>query len=161
MIHLRTLEANDLIHFQVWWRDKELIALTSGDFSELSDQQVQAYLDNMLQQKSDIHRIIETDDNTTIGHVSLIKHRDQWYEAQVTLGDKSTRGKGYGPAALQQITQLAERKNITKVFLEVRPENTRAIKAYQKAGFHIIGKFETNNILQPFLIRMELRSAKF
>jgi len=43
---------------------------------------------------------------------------------QIILGDKLTRGKGYGSAA--------------------------------KAGFDIVDKFETNNILQPSLVHMEL-----
>jgi len=54
------------------------------------------------------------------------------------------------------LLRLAEKINITNIYLEVRPENTWAIKAYQKAGFHIVGKFETNNVLQPVLVRMEL-----
>lgn len=157
MIRLRPPEPSDLAYFQVWWRDKELIALTSGDFRELSDKQVKAYFDDILRQKNSIHRMIETDDKKVIGHMALNKRRDGWYETQIVLGDKLTRGKGNGPVAIQQIIQLAEKLNIAKIYLEVRPENTRAIKAYQKAGFHIVGKFETNNALQPSLIRMELR----
>jgi len=89
MIRLRALKPSDLTYFQTWWRDKELIALTSGDFSKLSDRQVQAYFNE------------EIDSKTVIGHASLSQREDRWYETQIVLGDKSARGKGYGPVALQ------------------------------------------------------------
>ena len=42
-ISLRKIEQADKQYFAKWWRDKELIALTSGDFRELSDDQVNKY----------------------------------------------------------------------------------------------------------------------
>lgn len=50
-----------------------------------------------------------------------------------------TRGKGYGEALLNEMIKEAKHQNIEKIFLEVRPSNTSAIKLYKKHGATQVG----------------------
>ncbi|TAN78320.1 MAG: ribosomal-protein-alanine N-acetyltransferase [Gallionella sp.] len=47
--------------------------------------------------------------------------------------------KGVGRAILNEILEAARKKNMRRVFLEVRPSNTAAIALYRSAGFGEIG----------------------
>lgn len=156
MINLRPVRPDDILFFQVWWRDKDLIKMTSGNLDTLTDQQIQKYFDDMASRSEDVHRMIETDTGTTIGHVSLLKRKDGWYETQIVIGDKPSQNKGYGTESIRRIIALARSQSVANVYLEVRPENVGAIKSYQNAGFHIVNIFMTGKTLQPSLIRMEL-----
>lgn len=48
------------------------------------------------------------------------------------------RGKGYGGAIIQYLSNFAKEKNIDSLFLEVRKSNEVAIKLYEKCGFKLI-----------------------
>lgn len=157
MVSLRPLVQTDISYFLVWWRDTELIALTSGNRMHLTDSQAQQYFNEMLISTDNIHRMVEVG-GTTIGHVSL-KHRSALeYELQTIIGDQSYHNKGYGTTAIEQMLQLAKAQGAKTVILYVRPENARAIRAYEKSGFSRIGEtIQTSNIAQPQLIKMKLK----
>jgi RimJ/RimL family protein N-acetyltransferase len=71
----------------------------------------------------------------TIGHISLSKRRGNWYETQIIIGEKEYWSKGFGTEAINLIIKKAKTLNIHKIYLEVRPNNLRAIKSYEKSGF--------------------------
>ena len=50
------------------------------------------------------------------------------------------QGNGYGRAALEQVLKVAEGRQTTTVFLEVRVSNTAARRLYESAGFNEIGQ---------------------
>lgn len=50
-----------------------------------------------------------------------------------------TRGNGYGEALLEEMIKEASLQKIKKIFLEVRPSNTSAIKLYKKHGATQVG----------------------
>jgi RimJ/RimL family protein N-acetyltransferase len=78
-------------------------------------------------------------------------------ETQIVIGNKKFRGLGYGPKSIMLMINELSHKGIEKIYLNVRPENIRAIKAYQSVGFKQVGCItETGNPNQPQLIRMEL-----
>ncbi len=154
-IILRKLQSNDTIYFAKWWRNYEMIKLTSGNFDELSDIEVNKYFQNMLKSTKDYNWMIESD-GITIGHISLNKRPKNWYETQIVIGEKEYWSKGIGGIAINQSIQKAKEENITKIYLEVRPENLRAIRAYEKIGFKIIKHIKyPNNPNLPETIRME------
>ena len=47
--------------------------------------------------------------------------------------------KGLGRAMLREMLDAARKKNMRRVFLEVRPSNTAAIALYRSAGFAEVG----------------------
>lgn len=156
-ISLRKLESSDKKYFAKWWRDKELLELTSGYLEPISDNEVNEYFQDIIENKLNYNFIITVDDKT-IGHISLAKRQCNWHEIQIVIGEKEYWGKGYGSEAIKLLITEAKSMKISKIYLEVRPTNTRAIKAYENCGFKRIKKvFYPDNPLQPETIRMELR----
>ncbi|MBG7601569.1 MAG: ribosomal protein S18-alanine N-acetyltransferase [Gammaproteobacteria bacterium] len=49
------------------------------------------------------------------------------------------QGRGYGRRLLNHLMQIADQKNVSTVYLEVRASNTRACTLYHMAGFNEIG----------------------
>lgn len=156
MINLRTVESTDRLYFAKWWRTPELIQVTSGDFTHLSDEDIDHYFNEITTDPSALHYMIEIN-NQTIGHVSLSKRTDDWWETQIVIGEKEMQGKGFGTEAIIALIKEAGLRGIDNIYLEVRPSNLNAISAYKKGGFIQVGPaIVTNNKNQPLLIRMEL-----
>lgn len=155
-IYLRKIKTSDKILFSEWWRNEELIKLTSGILKPLSDKEVEKYFSAFYKNKKDYHFII-TLNQKAIGHISLIKRKNNWYETQIIIGEKRHWGKGYGTKAIQLLIKKVKRLIISKIYLEVRPDNMRAIKAYEKCGFHKIRikKYLRNKYL-PETLKMAL-----
>ena len=153
-ISLRKIRPDDNKYFQKWWRSKKLIALTSGNFNLITDKEVEKYFCNMLKSKTDYHFMIVLD-KQIIGHISLNKRKNIGYETQIIIGDNKYWGKGYGVKAIRLLLDKAEKIGAHKIYLEIRPENTRAIKVYERIGFETKGiKKYPLNPYQPETIKM-------
>lgn len=160
-ITLRKVKPADKKYFAKWWRDKELLKLTSGIFERVSDQEVDEYFQNILGSKKDFHFIIILD-KKVIGHISLVKRKNKWYETQIIIGEKTYWGKDYGSKSIKLLIKRANKLGISKIYLEVRPNNARAIHAYENCGFQKIKTvlYPKNKYL-PKTLRMELKKQIF
>jgi len=156
-ISLRKIKPSDKKYFTKWWNDEELRKLTSGRPGLVSDKKVEKYFSAMLKNKKDYHFMIILDQKA-IGHINLSKRKDNWHETQIVIGEKKYWGKGYGTKAVKLLIKKAKQLGITKIYLEVRPDNLRAIRAYEKCGFKKIRliKYPKNKYL-PKTLRMELK----
>ncbi|MBU2082386.1 GNAT family N-acetyltransferase, partial [Patescibacteria group bacterium] len=137
-IKLQKIKISDKKYFAKWWQDKDLLKLTSGVVKRITDREVDKYFQKMLDSKNDFHYMILIGQKV-IGHVALRKRKNGWYETRIIIGEKSYQGKGYGTEAIKLLVNKAKRANIKKIYLEVRPSNKRAIKAYEKCGFKSVG----------------------
>ncbi len=86
-----------------------------------------------------------------LGSVMIISHEQEeigclcyacfhlqsnWAELDIWLNKKEKCGKGYGTAALRKLIEyLKMEKGIEKFMIRPSEKNTRAIRAYEKAGF--------------------------
>lgn len=156
-ITLRKIKLSDKKYFAKWWNDKDLRKLTSGRIESISDKRVDKYFSAMINDKNDYHFMIILNQKI-IGHINLSKRKNSWYETQIIIGEKECWGKGYGTEAIKQLIKKAKSKGISKIYLEVRPDNLRAIYAYEKCGFKKIRliKYSKNKYL-PKTLRMELK----
>ncbi len=111
-----------------------MLKLTSGVLRRISDKEVDEYFQGILDNKNDLHFMILLD-KEIIGHIALSRRRCGWYETQIIIGEKQYWGKGYGSKAIGLLFKKIKRLGISKVYLEVRPTNIRAIQAYKKCGF--------------------------
>lgn len=50
------------------------------------------------------------------------------------------QGKGLGRYLLDKVVELARRKSMASILLEVRPSNERALDVYRRYGFQSIGR---------------------
>ena len=157
-INLRKIKPSDKNYFTRWWRDKELLKLTSGILKMISDKEIDKYFQAMLNSK-DAYNFIIIADGKIIGHISLAKRKKDWHETQIVIGDKNYRGKGLGQKAIKLLIRKAEKNGISKIYLEVRPTNFRAIRAYEQCGFQKVKtvKYPKNKYL-PETLRMELKT---
>lgn len=156
-ITLRRIKISDKKYFARWWRDKELLKLTSGILKPISDKEVDKYFQNILRSKKGRHFMI-TLNGKVIGHISLAKRKDNWHEIQIVIGEKEYWGKGYGSRAIKLLIGKARCLRISKIYLEVRPTNIRAIRAYERCGFQKVGTvlYPKNKYL-PKTLKMELK----
>jgi len=156
-ITLRKIKTIDKEYFSRWWRDKNLLKLTSGVLRRISDKEVDRYFRNILKSKKDRHLLITLNKNI-IGHISLVKRRNGWYETQIVIGNKRYWGKGYGSKAIKLLIRKAKLLGVFNIYLEVRPTNIRAIRAYERCGFKKIKVllYPKNKFL-PKILRMEIK----
>lgn len=157
-IILRKLEINDKKYFSKWWRDRDLIKFTSGRPKLISDKKVDKYFLMMIDGKNDHHFMIILG-KKIIGHIALIKRKNNWHETQIIIGEKKYWDRGYGTKAIKLAIDRAKHLDIPKIYLEVRPNNLRAIRAYEKCGFKRKGfkKYPKNKYL-PITLRMESKN---
>lgn len=154
---LRKLKLSDRKHFAKWWNDKDLRKLTSGRLGPISDKKIDKYFSAIINNKNDYHFMIILD-RKAIGHINLSKRKNNWYETQIIIGEKEYWGRGYGTKAIKLLFNKAKRLGISKIYLEVRPENLRAIRAYEKCGFRKIRLIKhLKNRYQLETLRMELK----
>jgi len=153
-VTLRKQNPADIAYYSVWWHDKDLIAVTSGDFTPLTQEVIDTYFTDMINAKNQAHYMIECDDET-IGDITLVEKSDALHELQIIIGNHAYQNKGYGTQAIEQILAIAKTNGAKQVELFVRPDNARAIRVYQKTGFTQVGDvIETHNPLKPQLLRM-------
>jgi ribosomal-protein-alanine acetyltransferase len=73
---------------------------------------------------------IEIENNTLFGHIITINVASAY------------RRKGIATKMLQEIETILKQKSINEVHLEVREDNSDALKLYQKSGYQKIGRLE-------------------
>ncbi|MFH1187444.1 MAG: GNAT family N-acetyltransferase [bacterium] len=159
-IKLRKIKKSDLKYFLVWWKDKYLVKLTSG-FYEKSDEVLTNYFLDIFKNIKDHHYIIQYGAKV-IGHVVLKYKSKNIFEIQIVIGEKKYWGKGIGSEAIKMAVKIAfEKFGYTKAYLEVRPNNLRAIKAYKSCGFLKKGfKKYLQNKYKPITLKMEINKKR-
>jgi diamine N-acetyltransferase len=86
--------------------------------------------------------IYATDTLRPVGHANLrdIDHQNGTAEFGITIGDPADRGKGYGTEATRLILDYAFTVlGLNNVLLDVHAFNPAGIRAYERAGFKVIG----------------------
>lgn len=153
---LRKIRISDKKYFAKWWRDKDLLKVTSGILKRITDKEADKYFSLMLKDKNAQQYMIVVD-RKTIGHISLEPRRSGWHETQIVIGEKNQQGRGYGTDAIRLLIRKAVKMGIKKVYLEVRPNNFKAIRAYEKCGFRRAGikRYPKNKYL-PQTLKMVL-----
>jgi RimJ/RimL family protein N-acetyltransferase len=110
-------------------------------FAPMGRAQEERWFEDMVKRTDDYLFAIEVQANNQwvhIGNVGL--HRIDWRSRSavfgIAIGDKASWGKGYGTDATRTMLRFAFGElNLHRVELEVFDYNSRAIRAYEKAGF--------------------------
>ena len=134
IIKLRKITPKDWKLFLKWWKDDELIKLTSG-IKEISDDVLVGYFNQLINSTKDHHFIILFG-KKAIGHIALSHKSKNISEIHIIIGEATCRGKGLGTDAIKKAVKFAfDELGYNRIILEVRPDNKRAIQAYEKSGF--------------------------
>ncbi|GAB4195465.1 MAG: GNAT family protein [Roseiflexaceae bacterium] len=140
LVRLAARRPEDLEAFARWSEDSVYRRLVDTDPARpLSPEDVAASPDAGGSGSNGVSfRLRTLDDDTLIGFVALFNI--EWSHGSAMLaigiGEPSYRGQGYGSDALRLILYYAfSELNLYRVGLDVIGYNTRAIRAYERAGF--------------------------
>lgn len=144
MIKLRPLTAENLPSFYKWIRDEEAIYYSLSIFQKMkTDQQIEAWLTSTIaDQKNSNHGIFV--DNVFVGYAGIcgISDTNKSGEYFIFIGDKEYWGKGIGTEVTKQVVKLGfEELNLNRIMLTVSVPNKGGVKAYERAGFVLEGRF--------------------
>jgi UDP-4-amino-4,6-dideoxy-N-acetyl-beta-L-altrosamine N-acetyltransferase len=122
-----------------WINDPDVVRFNSA-YRPISWAEHCAWWDSL--NSTDIKRsfaIRALDDDRIIGTAQLMDihpvHRRA--EVSIRIGEQSDRQRGAGSEALRLLRRYAfDHLNLNRVFMHVWADNLRAIRAYEKAGFH-------------------------
>ena len=109
-INLRKIKPSDKNYFAKWWRDKELLKLTSGVLRLILDKEIDKYFQAMLNSKDDYNFIILAG-GKIIGHISLVKRRNGWHETQIVIGEKNIGARDLGQKRSNSLSEKQKRWN--------------------------------------------------
>lgn len=142
-ILLRPVKRDDSELLYKWINDKDLVHFNSP-FKPVSEIQHDEWLGKVLDERNDliIFVIAEKDTHKVIGSCQLFNinwiHRSA--ELQIRIGDPNYFGRGFGVEAVEILCKFGFTElNLNRIYLNVFESNTRAIRAYEKAGFKLEG----------------------
>jgi RimJ/RimL family protein N-acetyltransferase len=81
-----------------------------------------------------------------IGQINYNEIKNKIVEVDIIIYNKQNWSKGYGSSSLKLMSAYLEEKfHVESIYLDVHSSNERAIKAYEKAGFHKSEELVENN----------------
>ena len=138
-VMLRELRADDAERMLEWMHDDSVMRWLQFDGKSKTIEDARYFISNANHDNENIHRAIITDDGVYRGTISLKSITNKEAELAVAMCRDSI-GKGYGTLAIGEMLLLAfEELQLNRVFLTVKKDNTRAMRAYEKNGFTLVG----------------------
>lgn len=136
MIKLEPFITNDIPVMLNWnFSEDELIQFGGTTFTHpLTEQQIVSFLNT---DNSMFFKAIDTENNVVIGVGEIVLMDDNIVKlARIVIGDRESRGKGYGQRMMISFVQYAHEKLLREnIILNVFDWNEGAIKCYEKIGF--------------------------
>jgi len=141
-VRLRRVEREDIPTFVHWFNDPEVREFLTI-YRPLSTAEEEKWFEGQLEDRDSEMFAIETIDGVHIGNLGL--HGINWQyrhaELGIFIGEKAYWDKGYGSDAVCTLLRFAfGEMNLHRVFLRVREDNARGIRAYEKCGFRHEGR---------------------
>jgi RimJ/RimL family protein N-acetyltransferase len=138
-VRLRLLCRDDL-RTTLAWRNKERIRREFFTSRELTAEEHAAWFDQYESRDDDFVFVVEAADGSRpIGQVSLYRLDEAAGEAEfgrLLIGDDAALGQGFGKEATAAMLSFGLASlGLRRIYLEVRPGNTRAIRLYERLGF--------------------------
>jgi len=141
--YLSPLNIDDAEKYCEWVNDLEVTQYTSLAAKQISLPKEIDILNGMIKNSFQAYSIIDISNDKLIGICSLFNINQLYQNAElgIFIGDKEYWGKGFGPDAINLLLDYGFNiLNLHNIMLEVFSFNERAIKAYKKVGFKIIGR---------------------
>lgn len=143
-VALRRPAPDDLDAVVRWYRDPEVARLTRYQTRPMSQADVERFFRmRLLAPDALAYSIAELPDWDLIGFTtfSSLDGDNASVMFHITIGERDAWGRGLGTEATQLMLGHAfERLGLHRVGLTVFSYNTRAIRAYEKAGFRLEGR---------------------
>jgi RimJ/RimL family protein N-acetyltransferase len=146
-LRLRATERSDLENFVRWLNDPE-VSRGINLYRPMSLAEEENWFEKTLQAPGDerpmVIEIAQGDGSwLPIGNLGVgpINWRDRSAELGIMIGEKSYWDQGFGrEAILLLLSHCFQVLNLNRVYLRVKEDNPRAIRAYEKIGFVYEGR---------------------
>jgi RimJ/RimL family protein N-acetyltransferase len=143
-VTLRRHRPDDLPTVRRWYRDPELARLTRYSLRPMGDDEIDRFFHSrLLSPETVAYAIVLREDRRLIG-LTTFSNLDPDNGSvlfHISIGESDAWGHGFGSEATELMLELAfERIGLHRVGLSVFSFNTRAIRAYEKAGFRHEGR---------------------
>lgn len=139
-MRLRKLEQKDAKYMLEWMHDKSVVHHLNANFAAKGIDDCRKFIEASRNCNADLNMAIVDDDDIYMGTVSL-KHIDiqeKTAEFAITIR-KSAMGKGYSGYGMKEILRIGfEQLGLDSIVWCVSIENKRAIRFYDKNGYHRI-----------------------
>ena len=139
--YLSPIDENDAEKFTKWLNDLEVTQYITLYPRIINVQNEKGILEKIAKEHN--YSIIDIKTNELLGNCGFLSmdNLNQTSEIGIFIGNKEFWSKGYGTEALSLLIDYGFKAlNLHNISLRVISFNTRAIKAYEKIGFKIIGK---------------------
>lgn len=138
LVRLRRLRTSDLPLIETWWEEPEANLLDGGDHDGPSVQFRQIFRMRVTKGEETHWFLVESRTDGPVGYVLYRTYPDEPRAAEVAV--RLTRkhwGKGYGSEAFALfVRHLFAALAVDRVWLTVYLFNPRAIRMYERMGFH-------------------------
>ena len=140
-VFLREIEHADVQRINRWRNDPQVIELLCANFFFVGPAVDEQWFDGYLANRDKAVRlsIVDAATQTHIGNVNLtgIQALNRSAEFSIFIGDKQYWSAGYGASATRQMLAHAFNDlNMHRISLTLLQENVRALRLYERMGFH-------------------------
>lgn len=144
-MYLRKLKQKDAPLMLEWMHDPSVVENLQTDFGKKTIEDCVKFIDASKDDNHDIHLAIADAADEYQGTVSL-KHIDNSSAEFAITIRSSAMGCGIATEAMDKMIQYGfEEKGLTSIYWCVSPENKRAVRFYDKNGYHRVNP-DTLNI---------------
>ncbi len=147
MISLRCMEdtMEDYTAMRNWFLEPELKEWVWCDEKGEPPVPLERIIDkygSRIKNPTDVFPYFILRDGKPIGFIQYYLHNETTIGLDMWIGVLKERNKGYGTEALKQMVQLIHQKHphVKELFMDPEPQNKRAVRCYQKAGFQYSGE---------------------
>ena len=133
---------SDVSYLLKWYNDYDLNRLAGWSSSKATVAKLKYNMSKSFGYDP-MNLMIDNEDSIPIGTIQLydFNEQDKSCKLGIRIGDKNCWGKGYGEDAVNTILDYAFTKlDMYRVALRVYEYNGRAIRCYEKCGFHHEGR---------------------
>ncbi|WP_417820436.1 GNAT family N-acetyltransferase [Terasakiella sp.] len=142
ILRLREVRAHDSPKYFDWINNRDLVHL-NATYQPISSQAHEDWFSSITKHSNlVIFSIVLSEENkpeTLIGSCSLrnIDHLSRTAELQIRIGEQSAQNKGWGSQAVGKLLEFGFNDlNLNRIYLDVFTDNKRAVRTYEKNGFH-------------------------
>lgn len=146
-VTLRAIEREDLELLQKWSNDPEINYMLGGWHFPSSKRDQDKWFEGLSLMSNNQRFAIDTEDMGLIGMANLVEinWKDKRAFTGMLLGDKETRGKGYGLDTIMAINKFAfEELGLQRLDSTIISYNEPSIGAYTKKGGWVIEGVKKN-----------------
>lgn len=146
---LRKLEIKDAPRMLEWMHDDSVVHSMNTDFSKKTLEDCEAFISTSQIDGQNVHRAIVDNDDVYMGTVSLkkIDRKKKNAEFAITVR-KQAMGKGYSKFGMDEIICFGFNElGLETIYWYVSRENIRAIRFYDKNGYHNVNMCGDRNLI--------------